>query len=351
MFFGNGMGNSLFSWFATHPPLDQRIKAIEPNWDGKLPRNVEPPSVEAETPRRKQSSPLPPIIPLPGRAAGFSGATVRAQAVMPQLGNPTPLHLRYAEELRDSFPESVQDAAHDPESAQALVFALLLSDDEVARAKELDELASQANAATRERVITLLPEVKLLAARARLPLVNLALPALRLMSPPEFVQFSRALKWLVESDRQIDLFEFVLLKALQRHLAPHFTPTRPKAAQYYSAKALTSELEVLLSALAYIGSSEADAVARAFQAGAPHARAGDQPLRLLSRQDCGLDRIDAALNRLALAVPQIKKNVLEAAVQIVGADGVIQEREAELLRAVADTLECPMPPFVKVEEN
>jgi hypothetical protein len=228
---------------------------------------------------------------------------------------------------------------------------LLLSDDEVARAKELDELASQANAATRERVITLLPEVKLLAARARLPLVNLALPALRLMSPPEFVQFSRALKWLVESDRQIDLFEFVLLKALQRHLAPHFTPTRPKAAQYYSAKALTSELEVLLSALAYIGSSDADAVARAFQAGVPHARAGDQPLRLLSRQDCGLDRIDAALNRLALAVPQIKKNVLEAAVQIVGADGVIQEREAELLRAVADTLECPIPPFVEVEEN
>jgi uncharacterized tellurite resistance protein B-like protein len=310
------------------------------------------PAAEIEAPRRRPASPLPPVIPFPaGRAAGFSGTTVRAQTVLPQLGNPTPLHLRYAEELRDSFPETVQDAAHDPAGALALVFALLLSGDQTTRTKQLEELARQTGAATRQQLETLLPEVAPLAARARLPLVNLALPALRLMAPQEFVQFSRALKWLVESDRQIDLFEFVLLKALQRHLAPHFAPARPPAAQYYSLKALVPDLEVLLSALAYIGSTDATAVAPAFQSGASHARAGDQPLRLLSRQECGLDRIDAALNRFALAVPQIKKNVLEAAVQIVGADGVIQEREAELLRAVADTLDCPIPPFLQVAES
>lgn len=347
MFFGSALRHSLF---ATHPPLEQRIKAIEPGWDGKLPRAIQAAVAESETPRRRQSSPLPPVIPFPsGRAAGFAGNTVRAQTVLPNLGNPTPLHLRYAEELRNSFPESVQDAAHDPEAARALVFTLLLSDDETTRTKQLDELARQTGAATVERIEALLPEVKPLATRARLPLVNLALPALRLMSPQEFVQFSRALKWLVESDRQIDLFEFVLLKALQRHLAPHFAPARPQAAQFYSAKALAPDLQVLLSALAYIGSSDAEVAARAFQSGAPHARAGEQPLRLLSRSDCGLNRIDAALNRLALAVPQIKKNMLAAAVQVVGADGIIQEREAELLRAVADTLDCPIPPLIPGE--
>jgi tellurite resistance protein len=45
-------------------------------------------------------------------------------------------------------------------------------------------------------------------------------------------------------------------------------------------------------------------------------------------------------------VPQIKKNVLNACALIVAADGVIQETEAELLRAIADTLDCPMPPFI-----
>ena len=58
--------------------------------------------------------------------------------------------------------------------------------------------------------------------------------------------------------------------------------------------------------------------------------------------------MDAALNRLTQAVPQIKKNLLNACAQTVAADGVIQEMEAELLRAVADTLDCPIPPFVQV---
>ena len=62
-----------------------------------------------------------------------------------------------------------------------------------------------------------------------------------------------------------------------------------------------------------------------------------------------MDQIDAALNRLAQAVPIIKKNLLEACVHVVGADGVILEAEAELLRAIADTLDCPMPPFIAGE--
>jgi hypothetical protein len=89
-------------------------------------------------------------------------------------------------------------------------------------------------------------------------------------------------------------------------------------------------------------------IERAFRKGVPYLRATDE-IPLLPRTECGLGQVDAALNRLALAVPQIKKNLLEAAVQIVGADGVIQEREAEMLRAVADTLDCPMPPFVATE--
>jgi uncharacterized tellurite resistance protein B-like protein len=63
-------------------------------------------------------------------------------------------------------------------------------------------------------------------------------------------------------------------------------------------------------------------------------------------EQCDLPQVDAALNRLALGVPQIKKNILSACAQTVAADGLIQEMEAELLRAVADTLDCPMPPFV-----
>jgi uncharacterized tellurite resistance protein B-like protein len=70
---------------------------------------------------------------------------------------------------------------------------------------------------------------------------------------------------------------------------------------------------------------------------------------LLPPENCGVNEIDAALNRLAQAVPIIKKNLIEACVHTVGADGVIVESEAELLRAISDTLDCPMPPFMPAE--
>jgi hypothetical protein len=57
-------------------------------------------------------------------------------------------------------------------------------------------------------------------------------------------------------------------------------------------------------------------------------------------------RLDAALARFALAVPQIKKNVLNACAETVAADGLLQVSEAELLRAIADSLDCPIPPFI-----
>ena len=60
--------------------------------------------------------------------------------------------------------------------------------------------------------------------------------------------------------------------------------------------------------------------------------------------------MDVALARLSQGVPQIKKNVLNACTQIVAVDGVIREGEAELLRAIADTLDCPVPPFVQPPE-
>ena len=64
-----------------------------------------------------------------------------------------------------------------------------------------------------------------------------------------------------------------------------------------------------------------------------------------------LTQLDTALDRVALAAPKLKKALLEACVQVVSADGVIHEREAELLRAIADTLDCPIPPFVEITEN
>ena len=98
---------------------------------------------------------------------------------MPNLGNPTPLHLKYAEQLRDSLPESVKSAAREPLDAVALIYAMLLSPDEAMRATQLAELAKRVGPPIQEKTIALYPDVSAAAPHAHLPIVNLALGALR----------------------------------------------------------------------------------------------------------------------------------------------------------------------------
>ena len=359
MFFGNGLGDAMFGSFATHPPIPDRIHAIDPMWDGKFPPLKEE---QFETVKRAAISDLERSRkPAPETLATILGGVViadsadsrpgiRSNSVMPSLGNPTPLHLKYAEELRESLPENLKAAARDPLDATALIYALLLDADEKLRAEQLAEIARRVSVSVSEKTAALFPEVSAVARRTRLPLVNLALGALRNLTAAQFQQFSQTLEWLVGSDGKVELFEFVLQKIVQRHLASKFGGARPATVQFYTLKPLVPDCAVVLSALANVGHDDAGEIQKAFATGAPYLRApAGVPLDLLPREQCGVGEIDAALDRLTLAVPIIKKNLIEACVRVVGADGVIQEAEAELLRAVADTLDCPMPPFLATE--
>jgi Peptidase family M48 len=360
MFFGNGVREPLFNPLATHPPIPERIRAIDPTWDGKFPPLEKE---EVEVVKRAAISELEHPAPSPfqsifGMPGGVAGAVIAAGSVekppvikshmvLPNLGNPTPQHLRYAEQLRDSMPDSVKAAAREPFDAVALIYALLLDEDKDRRSGQLAEIARRFSPSVSEKTATLYPDVSAAAKHARLPMVNLAIGALRHLSAPQYEQFSQTLQWLIESDGKVELFEFVLQKIVRHHLEPQFTKARPPIVQFYTLKPLVPDCAVLLSALAYAGSADAAEIQKAFATGAPYLRAPDDAnLALLPREQCDVKQMDAALNRLVQAVPTIKKNLIEACVYTVGADGVIQEAEAELLRAVADTLDCPIPPFI-----
>jgi hypothetical protein len=357
MFFGNGVSEPFIGLLETHPPLAERIRIFDPNFDGKFPYvrydGRDRPPEEISKPKRQ---PLPNLF---GTVLGGAILTagdaekppvIRSHSVLPNLGNPTPLHLKYAEQLRDSLPDSVKTAARTPLDAVALIYAMLLSNDDQMRATQLAGLAQRVDPAIQQKTAALFPDVARAAAHAHLPMINLALGTLRNLNADQFTQFSQTLPWLIQSDGQIELFEFVIQKIILHHLAPQFGQASRAVVQYYSLKPLVPDCAVLLSALANVGSSDSAEIQKAFATGMPHLRAPDETdLVLLPREQCGVNQIDAALNRLAQASPLIKKNLLEACIHTVGADGVILEAEAELLRAIADTLDCPMPPFVAGE--
>jgi uncharacterized tellurite resistance protein B-like protein len=344
MFFGNGLATPLFGLLATHPPLDQRIRAIDPNFDGTFPQTRYVPGEEspyragqAAAPARRPA--IPPLVP------------VAMAAVMPNLGTPSTAHLHYAVELRNSFPAALKDAARDAMGASALVYGLLISTDPAMRAQQLGLLAQNTSDAVRQETEHLLPEIVPVATNAKLPLVDLALPGLRQLSPTQYQQFSKATQALIEADGEIDLFEYVLQKIVLRHLDTQFSGARKQVVQYYTLKPLAPDCSVLLSALAHVSSEDAANCEAAFQQGARSLAAYAQaPLVYVASEQCNLSQVDAALNRLNQSVPQIKKSVLNACVQVVAADGVIQEMEAELLRAIADALDCPMPPFLQTQQ-
>ena len=64
-------------------------------------------------------------------------------------------------------------------------------------------------------------------------------------------------------------------------------------------------------------------------------------------EQCGLQDIEVALDKFAQATPLVKKRLLHACGKTVMADEKVTSDEAELIRAIADAIGCPIPPFVK----
>ena len=358
MFFGNALSRSWFSITSTHPPLLERIQLLEPSFDGDFS------GVRFDQPRppRRQSAPrktsagipipgmgdalgqaLPPVIM--GLAAAGQVQVGSAAAVADSVGNPTRQHIDFATALLQSLPEAVRGAAHDTHDACALVFALLLDPkDGPVRKKQLGQLETLFGKQMAKATLKLSGAVTSLDPRAKLPVADLAVGSLRQLSPEQFAHFKLAMDGLAKADEQIDLFEFSLSKLVLRHLEAHFVKGRKKNAQYYSLKKLSHECNVLISSLAYTAGSNDKTIQAAYDAGAVHLAATTR-LTQLPAAECGLQELDKALGKLAGVAINLKRQLIEAAAATVSADGYLQIQEAELLRAVSDSLGCPMPPL------
>jgi Zn-dependent protease with chaperone function len=355
-FFAQGFASSFASLFATHPPLDERIRAVDPHFDGKF---FEPPQVVdvskesfktagfARGPRftpdetAQRAFSVPAAIPAsrPGARIAFQPA-----AAIAQIGALTDEHFQRAQQLLDAMPAGLREAARDPATAPVIIYGLLVDGPPEVRAKQHSFVEKLAGPGPAAALANLRPALSLVDPAARLPLLQLCLPALRSLDPAALDRFITTLDELVHADGIVTPFEFALQKMLLRSLALGRAPSGPSA-QLHSFNAVTNEISVVLSALAHHSAGSADEAAAAFAAGAAQIKLIASRLYLLAPADCGLAQLDAALDRLATASLPIKQRTLVAAAHIIGADGTILIEEAELLRAISAALDCPMPPI------
>ena len=269
-----------------------------------------------------------------------------AAGAVAQVGTLDQVHVDYASGLKASMPRPLTDAVRDPLGAQATVFALLLDPGESVRLAQLAWLDTYALPAVARETRLLMAHAQRLAPEARLPLVEMAAPALCQMTPAQFHDFIRCVEALVQADHKLTLFEYTLQRLLIRHVVTHFVRAQPPSVKYTTIPPLTVPVAVVLSALAYAGEQTPEGVARAFAAGVQALGWPGAKLALAPGAAVGIAEIDAALEVLAQAAPQLKKQIVEACAACICVDGTVTIDEGELLRAVSDCLGCPMPPLI-----
>ncbi len=349
LFFGDYITKHYFAGLATHPPLVDRIRRLDPSFDGTFPQ------IARGGAAIELDSDLGMNLPASEErlAAGVIG--LGGHSIAARVGEVKPAHVAYAARLLDSLPPELRARSQDPTLAPMLLYALLLDRRPDVRVKQIEALG-QAGEFVIQETATTLGHLATCSDSVRLPLLDLALPALRSLSRPQWGEFRRLTHALITADSRVSLFELALQRALVRHLGPVFGGAPERRQGTASLSSHTNEVALLLSAVAHacgetepaqnsssIFGANFDAAVRTLggEAGA---------VRALASEACSPEAVDGALRTLGHLAPAGKKLLLEAATACVVADRVVTLGEAELLRAIADSLDCPVPPFLPGQE-
>jgi len=341
-YFAQGVRAFMGPLFATHPPLTTRILRIDPRWDGKFTQPQRPTTTavgDAVNVKLANNQRLRLAT-----AVGIGATVADALQGIEQIGKPSDAHTGYARELLAAIPAALKAETQDPYGVRALIYALVIHPDPEVSKRQWGLLKGQNDAGVYRKTEILSPLVAALDRRLRLPLMDLSIPALRELTRPQYDPFKNAVLALMHADNKLSLGEWVMQRLLLQHLdEAHGLRQRPHA-KYSILGEVKVESELLLSLLAYVEHSDDNAAARAFDAGCK--AIGAAALHIVARKHLSLQLLDEAVNKLEQLKPLIKPRLLKACAACIAADGQVSVDGIELLRAVASSLGCPMPPVI-----
>jgi Zn-dependent protease with chaperone function len=337
LYFTSSSYESWFAFLATHPPLPKRISAIDPSFDGTF---LEVKMLAPNQFERNQA-----FEEVVGHAMAIERALPESSLAL--ADGLTAERLRQVSLMRFNLPPEVNLALRTPAGAAGIIYSLLLSDDDSVRERQMEILRASLAADAFAQTAALVPPIKGLGDRFKLVLAEFAVPALRENNLDEHDAFHQTMQQLIACDGAVELFEYTLMKMVARQLSSYFDGPDTNQTIYGKVSDVLPEGALLLSALAHIGTENETEARTAFAKGAEFLDAPNAKIQFIIRSEWDLSKVDAALTRLARCPDAVKRNILLACGKAVVADGQVNEREAELLRAIADSLHCFMPPFVE----
>jgi Zn-dependent protease with chaperone function len=309
MFF---VGSTLEMLMATHPPLEKRIRAIDPNWNGEL-LEANPVSVDDEF----------------NGAMGFAGGTGAAQVTAAAVTeNPVP-----------TCPSSL-DFSKD--HAKALLLGLLISPDS-GEELAVDILRShRCGEEMIQQIFQLSREAAGKTSAEKLALLDVAVAWLKRMEKDEAADYVGLSQALISADGQVDLFEFMLQQVIRRNVEIGIGLIPVPVMKYRSLQDLETEVSILLSAFAHLAGGE-HVMSKAAEEYRMHTG------RDLTTSQIDLAQVSSALGKMDSATPLVKQQILRMCSLVVIDDGKADQLEIELLRATAEAMGAPFPPHVRLD--
>ena len=336
LLFAEGIGRA----FATHPPLVERIREIDPRFQPSEFDEVRRRLADARAMADEQAArDAPPAA----RRGPLDGAIALTPAALPGLvGNPGTQHVLTAQLVLASLPDSFRRAARQPGQAAALFVALAIDTAPEARERQLAFIRQQYDGEHHDAVAAILPEVDALTAVQRMPALLQVFAALSQLARAERVELLSCLNGLLVRENRASAFSYALRKLAQVQLQDNLD-SRRRPAGHLSAQGARDALQVLFSALAMQGADDEPAARQAYEAGMAIVLPGIHPS--FARLPHWPPRLDEALVRIDRLRPEAKNRLVQALAATISHDGRMTVPESELLRAICATLHCPLPPL------
>jgi Zn-dependent protease with chaperone function len=334
------------SWglLATHPPLIDRIKALDPHFS----------NAELDELRRRWQI-QPPNSEEEGKAPGFTDTTTKLsdlpqtinakpEAIIQKIGTLQAVNYQHASAIINNIPDNIMYAAHNHYAVIPLLYALIYSSDQAVQGQQENIL----NTTNMDKIVISVKAFRSILDQLNpllyLPLTSIAWPALRQHSNDELMQFMNIVHQLIQADKQVSIKEYCLGRLLMMQISDFLSPDKdiPNNASIQSA---TIELSKLMAVLAHVGSDDADTAKQAYLAGMKNAL----PAVNISYQtvDSLPDALDPVWSVLNALKPDDKKLLLESLIVIVNYDKQITCNEADMLRIVCASLHIPIPMLIE----
>jgi Zn-dependent protease with chaperone function len=339
MLFGAGGASQLF---ATHPPLLERIKVLDPTFDTGQLRALSqqwaanPPQGLAEDAALGFAPPAPAVLP-----SQDSTIPVTESDVVSGIGAAASSSFERAEQLIAQIPPQFLDRARRADTVVPLILGLLLSDNQEARTIQHTLIAGQYGSELADAAWNQANDLTGLHPLLRLPLAELAFPALRQRPVAQRSTVVSQVISLIQADGRITPYEYCLSRLVISELNESVQPQSGWRTDRRRLAQAPQAVAILLAVLAQAGSDDPTAAEHAFKAGLDRVLPGaGYPYAPPAQGVLALDNAWPALTGL---VPEDTQRLVGGVVATIADDGKTTLTEMELLRTMCAILHCPLP--------